>query len=225
MKIAALSALVAGTMLLASPAAADVRLTIGNGHVTLSANNATIRQILAEWAKVGQTKIVNGDRVPGGPVTLELTNVYEAQALEIILRSVGGYLLAPRPVATPNTSQYDRILIVPTSSGTPARPNPTPIAAPAFLPPNGGVPGRRLEDEPEEVPEPPTPPNVTPTARPPVFNTFPQPPAAPPPPPEPTAPTPGSTPSMPVGVSTPGMVVPPPQQQPPGQPAPGTPPQ
>ena len=57
-----------------------------NGRVSLVAKDATVRQILAEWARVGQTKIVNVERVPGGPVTLELTNVPEAQALDVLLR-------------------------------------------------------------------------------------------------------------------------------------------
>ena len=64
-----------------------------------SRKNATLRQILAEWARVGQTKIVNAERVPGGPMTLELTNVPEVEALEILLRSAGGYVLAPRACA------------------------------------------------------------------------------------------------------------------------------
>ena len=49
------------------------------------AKDATVRQILAEWARVGQTKIVNVERIPGGPLTLELNNVPEAQALDILL--------------------------------------------------------------------------------------------------------------------------------------------
>ena len=93
---------VAACMLAASTASADVRLTMQNGHVTLVAKDATVRQILAEWARVGQTKIVNMERIPGGPITLELTNVPEAQALEILLRSLSGYITAPRPVDAAN---------------------------------------------------------------------------------------------------------------------------
>jgi uncharacterized protein YqeY len=83
--------------------------------VSLSAKNATVGQILAEWARVGQTKIVNAERVSGGPMTLELTNVPEAEAIEILLRSAGGFLLAPRQVETANASRFDRILILPPS--------------------------------------------------------------------------------------------------------------
>ena len=67
-----------------------------DGRVSIVAKDATLRQILAEWAKVGQTKILNGDRVPGGPLTLQLNNVPEAQALDTLLRTVSGYLASPR---------------------------------------------------------------------------------------------------------------------------------
>src|ERR1700712_6067597 len=91
-----------------STASADVHLTMQNGRVSLVAKDATVRQILTEWARVGQTKIVNMERVPGGPVTLELTNMPEAQALEILLRSLSGYITAPRPVDVANLSHFDR---------------------------------------------------------------------------------------------------------------------
>ena len=87
-------------------ASAEVQLTIQNGRVSLVAKDATVRQILAEWARVGDTKIVNIERVPGGPVTLELTNVPEAQALDVVLRSLSGYIAAPRPVEAANLSRF-----------------------------------------------------------------------------------------------------------------------
>ena len=108
----------------AAPARAEVQLRIENGLVSLKATNATVREILAEWGRVGNTKIVNGERMPGGPVTLELTGVTEEDALEIILRSAAGYVTAPRAIAQVNASRYDRILVMPTSS--PTRPTPPP---------------------------------------------------------------------------------------------------
>jgi len=188
-------------------------LTINGGRVSLSATNATVSQILAEWAKVGQTKIVNGERIPGGPMTLELTDVSELDAIDIVLRSAGGYLLAPRSTISVNTSRFDRILILPTSS--PQRPTVTapPAPAPGLRPPqfNPAAPPDE-NDDPAERPNAPNP--GAPNARPPVFNTFPQPPQRTSPPPV-SAPT--SSPSAPVGVSVPGMVVPTPTPQ--GQPA------
>src|SRR5882724_10636071 len=105
---------VAASLLAASPAAADVQLTIQNGHVSIVAKDATVRQILTEWARVGHTKIVNVERIPGGPITLELNNVTEAQALEILLRAISGYIAAPRPVdaVSANLSTFDRIIVM-----------------------------------------------------------------------------------------------------------------
>src|SRR5205823_6221728 len=106
-------ALAAAGWLAAVPARADVQITIHDGVVSLTATDATVRQILAEWGRVGQTKIVNGDRVPGGPVTLQLTDMPEERALEILLRSISGYLAAPRPMAVSNASRFDRIVVMP----------------------------------------------------------------------------------------------------------------
>ena len=219
---------VLGLALAATPAAAEVQLTIDGGRVTLSAKNATVGQILAEWAKVGQTKIVNGERVAGGPVSIELTNVPELDAIDILLRSAGGYVLAPRRVETAKTSRYDRILIVPTSSIMSGTPRPTVAAAPPPARPRplqqpGPFQQRGLANQPGSEPDDND--GALPNAqgvqvqspRPPVFNSFPQPapqPTATPPP----AAAPTSTLTAPVGVAVPGMVVPTPQ--PTGQPAP-----
>ena len=109
-----------------SAQAADVKLQIRNGLVTLEANNVTVREILAEWAKVGQTRIENGAKVGGGPVTLVLKDVPERDALDILLRSVSGYIAAPRPVVLADASVYDRILVLAT-----VRPAVTSTSMPA----------------------------------------------------------------------------------------------
>ena len=97
----------------AAPAAAgELRLSMGNGRVTLIAKDVTVREILNEWARVGQTRIVNGEKLTGGPVTLELTDVPEAQALDAVLRSAAGYVMAPRLDGSPGSSRYDRIMIL-----------------------------------------------------------------------------------------------------------------
>jgi hypothetical protein len=106
---------------LATPAAAgDVSLTVANGRITIVAHDATPRQILDTWAHQGHTRIVNLERVSGAPDTLVLTNEPEAKALAVLLRSVAGYIAAPRRVPMANASQYDRILIMPTSYAAPA---------------------------------------------------------------------------------------------------------
>ena len=233
----------AALLIAAAPASADVKLSMTNGHVTLVAKDATVRQILTEWARVGQTKIVNVERVPGGPVTLELTNVPEAQALEILLRSLSGYITAPRPVDAANLSHFDRIILMPTlASARPATASPPP---PVFQQPGQPFPPAQQADDDTDDQRPA--PNVVvpgqapPQQRGPVFNTFPQPqavnPQVPPPQnpqvpqqapamPQPGAPQPPAASGPPAsamptapygGVSVPGMVAPPPPQQP-GQP-------
>jgi hypothetical protein len=124
-RILALAALL---LVFAVPAGAQpsVTLQFNAGQVTLSAQNAPVRVILAEWARLGGATIVNGDRVAGPPVTLELTGVPERQALDIVLRNVAGYMLAPRRAGTRGASEFDRILILPTSV---APRNPPAVAA------------------------------------------------------------------------------------------------
>lgn len=158
-----------------STAFAEVQLTIRNGHVTLVAKDATVRQILTEWARVGQTKIVNVERIPGGPVTLELKNVPEQQALDVLLRSISGYMVAPRAAVVANASTFDRIVVMPTAAAprAPVAAAPAPVFRQPAVQGLFGQPSQQpVEDEADD--EPPVP-NVGTPNRGPVFNTFPQP--------------------------------------------------
>ncbi len=154
-------------VLTASAASAQVQLSLRDGRVTVVATNATVRQILAEWARVGQTKIVNVERIPGGPLTLELTDVPEQEALDILLRSVTGYMAAPRPVAVASLSRYDRILVLPTAAT--ARPPASASPAPVFQQP--AVQPRVIDDQDEDER-----PSIVQPPRGPLFPTFQQPP-------------------------------------------------
>ena len=201
-------------------ARADVQIAMRDGRVTLDAAGATVREILAAWAKVGQTRIVNAERVSGGPVTLHLQDIPEEQALEIILRSVSGYLAAPRANAIANASRYDRIFVMPTS--TPPRTAPAPPPAfvqPPFNPTIQQQPPFNADDD------DPTPnPNMPPGQRGPLF-TFPQPGVTPQPvgavppgmPPPPVRQGPPPVRGAATGVAVPGMIV---EPQQPGQPVP-----
>jgi hypothetical protein len=112
-------------------AAAELKLSMESGRVTLIAQDVPVRQILQEWARVGQTKIVNGEKISGPPVSLQLVNVPEKEALDILLRSASGYMAAPRPDILAKASMYDRIMIMPTSrapmASASAAPAPTPF--------------------------------------------------------------------------------------------------
>jgi hypothetical protein len=212
-----LSGAIVMCLLAASAASADVQLQLLDGRVSIVAKDATVRQILTEWARVGQTKVVNLDRIPGGPLTLELNNVPEAQALDVLLRSVSGYMAAPRATVVANLSVFDRIIVMPTvaaprpaaASAAPAPVLQQPQFAPAPAPPDDDA------DEPPAAnvrgPNPP---------RGPVFNAFPPPQVGAGPtgvpvvPPAQPAPVFGSTPTAPANgaVAVPGMVAPSPVQ-------------
>ena len=143
-----------------APAArADVQITVRNGRVTLVAKDATLRQILAEWARVGKMKVVNLERVPGGPLTLELRDVPEGEALDILLRSLSGYIAAPRTAVVTDASVYDSISVIPTIAAAPATRSGAPAPAP-FTPPGAFMPND--DDQ-----------NGQPVVRPPVFAPFP----------------------------------------------------
>jgi hypothetical protein len=151
----------------ASTASADVQITMRDGRVSVIAKDATLRQILAEWARVGQTKILNADRVPSPPLTLQLNNVPETQALDTLLRTVSGYVASPRAEIVPNLSRFDRIAIIPTpappmsaTSGSAVPPVfPQPQAFQPFPRPVAPV-GDDQQDVPNQAP---------------VFNQFPPP--------------------------------------------------
>ena len=138
----------------------SVELEFDAGRVTLRAQNVSARAILEEWARLGGVTIVNGDRVAGPPLTIELTGVPEQQALDIILRSTAGYVLAPRRPGSDSTSVFDRVMILATSAA-PRNPPPAAVAAVAARP-TLGAPRAILRSPPIIVRQPqPTP--VAPT--------------------------------------------------------------
>ena len=128
-------AVIAAALGVAGPASAgQLEILFDNGRVTVRATDVTLRQILQEWARQGQTRIAGLEKLAGVPVTLELVDVPERQAIEILLRSVAGYMAAPRLAAAgPAQSSYDRLMILATSVAAPA-----PVGGPrpaAFAPP------------------------------------------------------------------------------------------
>jgi hypothetical protein len=144
----------------AAPASAQgVELRFHDGLVTLSTQNAPLRTILTEWARQGGTTIVNADRVASPPLSLELNAVTERQALDVLLRTVSGYIVAPRPAGTPGVAVFDRIMILPTSAAPPPS-APPPAAVRGF--PRPGIPRPVmpqppivLEPDPEQLEEDP----------------------------------------------------------------------
>jgi hypothetical protein len=140
-----------------SASAQVLSLEFHDGRVRLVAEIVPVSRILGEWARLGGTTIVNGERVPGAPVTLQITDVPERQALETILRGAAGYMALARDTATPaGKSALDKILVLPTTTRAPA--------AAALPPPPPQQFQNRLDtdtdidlDEPAENPQGPPP--------------------------------------------------------------------
>lgn len=111
--------------------AQSLSLEFSGGRVRLTASNVPISRIVSEWARLGNTTILHGERVPGTPVTLQLVDVYEQDALRVLLRSTGGYLVAAREAPMPGASVFDRIMILP-AGGSGARPAAGPATTSLF---------------------------------------------------------------------------------------------
>jgi len=225
-------------------AAGTVHVTMHDGLVSVDAQNATLRELLEAYAQAGQTTIANLEKIPASPpLTLTLTDVPEPQALDIVLRSLSGYLAMPRAANRPSASRYDRIVIVPTSaadrSDIQRAAAPPPFAPPAAppqllpqLPPevappiNGvarriGPDGNFIQDDQLGGAPPPARPAVPQVAAPIGFSRGDAPPPvsfSPVPPPVAAPPAQMPNGGAVIGTSVPGMVVP-------AQPTPGNQPQ
>lgn len=213
-----------GSVSFAAPG--DLQLTLGDGKATLIAREVPLRQILAEWARIGKTNIVNADKLTGPPLTLQLVDRPEREVLEILLRSASGYIAAAREVSLAGASQFDRVMILATSRGpvgtAAITPNPQPFRA------NVPPPMPTDEDEPIEpsvINNQPVGVQSLPNAAPqmvPGFQNVPPPAGQQPPgqpPPILTAPRPGMLPAPPQGQPNPYGTVPQPQiLRPPGGP-------
>lgn len=144
-----------------SASAQALKLEFKDGKVSIDATGVPVRTILGEWARLGGTKVVGAERIAGTPLTIHLENLPEAQALEIVLRNVAGYMAAPRQAASLGASAYDRILVMPTSSAPPAsasagnRPA-APQTGPAANARTGRGFGAVQNAEPDVIPAPPT---------------------------------------------------------------------
>jgi hypothetical protein len=143
----------------------NLELTMQDGRVTIIAHNVPLRDILAEWSRVGQTRIVNADKLEGPPLTLQLVNQTERDALDILLRSAAGYIAASRPADRPGKSNFDRITILASSRAPAATAVATAAAAPQPVA-SAPVPVYNADDDaPMIVAQPSAPHNVQQSAQ------------------------------------------------------------
>ncbi len=109
-------------------AGGSVQLTLADGRVWLTARHATVQQILAEWTRLGGTRVDNAGSLPIDALDLELSGVSEAQALEVLLRDAN-VVIVGRWQPSAKASHIERILIAPPGHQLPELP-PEPVAAP-----------------------------------------------------------------------------------------------
>src|SRR5688500_14269503 len=119
-------------------------ISFNNGRVTIVAENVTLGDIFAEWARKGGSKIVNAERLPGGPVMLtEFKDQPEADVLRTLLREAPGYGAAMRAATSAGASTVQTVFIlavrtqVPSTSSAPmtsqVQQSPSPVAAPRLI--------------------------------------------------------------------------------------------
>jgi len=121
-----------------STAANELTINFREGRVTIVAKDVVIADVLREWARHGSTTIVHGDQLTGSAVTLALEDVPEADALEVVLRGVSGYVASYRALPLPTASGFARIVIVPASQ-PPSGPAPTPSQVDSIVRSSTGV--------------------------------------------------------------------------------------
>lgn len=150
----------------AAATAGELKLTIDKGLVTLLAQDVPLSAIMAEWARIGQTRVINGEKILT-PVSLQLVQVPERKALDILLRSASGYMLAERTAPITNASAFDRIMILPTSHA-PVNTAPVNVPPPAFNNVPRPIPAEPMPDMDDDGPDPntPMPPGTGPQAAP-----------------------------------------------------------
>jgi hypothetical protein len=115
--------------------ARTLELTFNNGLVTLIARGVTIPEIMGEWARKGGSRIVNAEKIVGGPVSYEFHDVPEVVVLQSVLRSAAGFIAAPRRTGGPTgDSVIEQVMILATSRPSanavitmPTNPMPSPV--------------------------------------------------------------------------------------------------
>ncbi len=124
-----------------TPAGPKVKITFEEGGlVTLVANEASVREILAEWERQGGSKFVNAERLTNvKPVTMQFTHQRESDVMASLLRQAAGYLLGPRRAGTVGASSFEVVYILPTSN--PSTSTYVPPATSSFQQPMVSSPG------------------------------------------------------------------------------------
>lgn len=158
-----------------APAAPKVQVTFEpDGLVSLVANGATVREILAEWSRLGGSTFVNGERLSGAPMTVQFLHQPEKDVISSVLRQASGFVLGPRRAGSIGASSLEVVYILPTSNPTaggyvpsptvPSRPQVSTPGAPddELLPVQGrGAPAAPPQQQPNAPAQYPAQPGVS----------------------------------------------------------------
>lgn len=202
--LCALLVCVCGGPSLAISAPNDVVVTIRDGRASVTARNAAVTDVLAAWSQAGGTTILNGEALRESRLTVQLVDVPEEEALDVILRPASGYVARQRAAVGAGESRFDRVAIIARRAVSAGAPAPAPIPEPISFqaqPPTVierlvGPDGAPVPDDQEDAP-PPAPRGFS------RGDDVAAPPAAPP-----DVAPPQAQPTMPQGVPVPGMLVP-----------------
>lgn len=111
-----------------------LELSFNDGLVTLVARGVTIPEIMGEWQRKGGSRMINAEKIIGGPVSYEFHDVPETVVLQSLLRSAAGFIAAPRRDGGPTgASTIEQVMIIAVSRPT-AGPVTTMPAAPVQPP-------------------------------------------------------------------------------------------
>ena len=117
-----LTALIIAAVLAAVPAAGQTAdVSFAAGRVTVAAHETPLAAILGAWERHGGSRFVGAGRLSDRPVSVQLVDVPEREALRVLLRSAAGYVAIPNAVPQPGASAYDRVLIMTETASAAAR--------------------------------------------------------------------------------------------------------
>jgi hypothetical protein len=103
-------------------------VTIRDGLASVTAHDAPVSEVLEAWSRAGGTTIINGEQLSEARLTLELVDVPEAEALDIVLRPAAGYVARKRAAPIALGSTFDRVVIL---ARTVVFPDPEPLTEPS----------------------------------------------------------------------------------------------
>src|SRR5262245_44614020 len=141
-----------------------VEIAFAAGHVTLSATDAPVADVLAAWTRTGHAEVTGVEYLGARRISIRLTYANEADALRAIIGSPGWYSAVLRESPAPSESTFQRIVIKPDAMAAAASDTAVPetrysydsdpeagkaAAALAALPATPGVKRRPAGVEPE----------------------------------------------------------------------------